>query len=111
MTVDQCICDVIYALLGVEDVHGSECLVLITDADNVLGYLDGIAVLGVETCDECISITLLNHRHTEVVALVHLIVSLFEAVTLAGTLLCQVLGKLGTATLFVVSTHIYNLDA
>ena len=110
MTVDQRICNIIYTLLGVEDVHGSEGLVSVADADYVLSHLDGVAILGVETSDECICIALLNHRHTEVVALVHLIISLLEAVALASTLLCQVLGKLGTATLLVVGTHIHNLD-
>ena len=110
MTVNQCICNVVYALLGVEDVHGTECLVFVTDTDNVLSHLDGIAVFSIETSDESISITLLNHRHTEVVALIHLVVSLFEAVALTSTLLSQVLGELGTATLLFVCTHIYDFD-
>ena len=37
-------------------------------------------------------------------------ISFLEAVALARTLLCQMLGKLSTAALFVIGTHIYNLN-
>ena len=54
---------------------------------------------------------MLYHRHTEVVALIHLVVSLLEGITLTSTLLSQVLSEGSTATLLVIGTHIYNLDA
>ena len=90
--------------------HGTESLIWLTDSDYIFCHLNSIAVLCVKTSDECVSITLFYHRHTEVVALVHFIISFLEAVALASTLLCQMLGKLSTAALFVIGTHIYNLN-
>ena len=42
VTVDQCISDIVDTLLCVEDVHGTEGLVTLTDANHVFRYLDGI---------------------------------------------------------------------
>ena len=111
MAVDESVGKEEHTLLCVKDVHCGKRIILFAYADNLLGYLDGVRVFSIQTCDESVGITSLNHHHTEVVALVHLIVSLLKGIALTSTLLCKMLGVCGTSTLFLVGTHIYKLNA
>ena len=91
--------------------HCAEVFVFWTNANNIFCNLYGIAVFRVESCNHSISIATLNHRHTKVVSFVHFVVSLIESVTFACTLLRQVLCVIGSASLFLVGTHINELNA
>ena len=91
--------------------HCGECAVLVADADHLLGYLDGIRILGVKTGDERVGVSRLYHHHTEVVALVHLVVGLFKGVALSCALLCEVLSVSSAAALLLVSAHVDDLHA
>ena len=91
--------------------HSAEMLILRTDADYFLGSLDGVRELGIDTCDEGICFACLDHHHAEVVTLEHLIVCLFEVISLAATLFCQQLCITLTTFTLVVMTQIYYLDA
>ena len=53
--VDERIGKEVRTFLGVEDVHRAEVLVLRADADDFFGHLDGIAVFGVQSGDECVA--------------------------------------------------------
>ena len=110
MPVNQCICQEISAFLGVQDVHGTEMLVLRTDADYLLGYLDGVGVFSVQTGNESISFSGFYHHHTEVVAFEHLVVRFLEVGALAGTLLGKDTGITFTARSFVRMAEVDNLD-
>ena len=110
MTVDECIREEEHALLGVEDVHSGECAEFRTYADNLLCHLDGVGVFGVQSGDECVSIACLYHHHTEVVALVHLIVSLLKGVALTSTLLGKMLCVCGTSALLLIGTHVNQFN-
>ena len=91
--------------------HGSEMLVFRTDTDDLINYLDGIRVFGVETCDECIGLACLYHHHAKVVALEHLVISLLEGVAFTLTLLCEDAGITLTAFLLGGMAQIDNLNS
>ena len=91
--------------------HRAEVLVLRTDSNHLVYYLDCIRVFGVQTCDESVGIARLYHHHTKVVALKHLIVSLLESIAVALTLLCQYAGITFAALLLIGMTQVHNLDA
>ena len=91
--------------------HSAEVLVLRTDTDYLLGYLGRVRVLGVETSNKGIGLARLNHHHTEIVALEHLIVGLLIGVAVALTLLSEDSGIALTTLLLVGVTQVDNLDA
>ena len=111
MAVDERVGKEVRTFFGVEDVHGTEMLVFRTDADYFFGYLDGIAVFGVQSGDESVGLAGFHHHHTEVVALEHLVVGFFVGNAFAGTLF----GKDTCITLaafrFVRMAQVYDFDA
>ena len=111
MTVHQCVSYIICAALRVQDVHCTEVLVWCTYAYNLLCSLQCGGKLSVNTSDESVSLTCLNHHHTEVVAVKHFIVSLLEVVTLTLTFVCQHLSVALTTLALVVMTQVHNLHA
>ena len=110
MAVDKSIGNEEYALLGVENMHSGKGVILFAYADNLLGHLDGVRVLGVQTGDKRVGIASLYHHHTKVVALVHLVVSLLKCVALARTLLGKMLSIGCTTALLLIGTHVYKLN-
>ena len=86
-------------------------VVLRTDADNLLGTLDSVRELGIYACDECVSVACLNHHHTEVVTLEHLVVCLLEGVTLTLELVRENLSITLTTVTLTVMTEVYDLNA
>ncbi len=111
MAVDQRVGDVVGALLGVEDVHRGECLVVRTDADDLLCHFYSVGVLGVETCYEGVCLPRLHHHHAEIVALEHLVVGFLEGVALALALGCQQLCEVFAASALPVVAQVDNLYA
>ena len=91
--------------------HGAKCVVALTDAYDFLCHLDGGGGSGVKTCDEGISLASLDHHHAKIVAVEHLVVCLFECVTLALALLCENLCIAFAAFSLVVVTEVDDLDA
>ena len=91
--------------------HGAEGLEFVAHADNLLSHLDGVAVLGVEAGNEGVGIACLDHHHTEVVALKHLVVRLLEVCSLAGTLLREDAGIALAALSLAVVAQVDDLDA
>ena len=108
--VDQGVGNVERAPGRVDDMHRTEVFVLRTDANDLLDDLDGVRILGVESCYKGIGLARLDHHHTEIVTLEHLVVSLLEGITLALALLCQNVGITLTTFLFRGMTQIDNLD-
>ena len=86
-------------------------IILRTYANNLSGSLDSVRELGIYARDESVSLTRLYHHHAEVVALEHLIVGLFEVVTLTATFLGQQLCITLTTLTLVVMTQVDNLYA
>src|SRR5574344_1938692 len=90
--------------------HRTEMLVFRTDANYLFCHLDSVAVFGIETREESISLASLHHHHTEVVAFKHLIVSLLEGVSVALAFLGQDTCITLAALLLVRMTQVDNLD-
>ena len=109
--VNQRVGNIQGAASGINDVHGSEVLVLRTDADDLLDHLDGIGILGVETSNEGVGLASLDHHHAEVVALEHLVVGFLEGVALTLALLGQDVGVALTAFLLRGVAQVDNLYA
>lgn len=65
--------------------HCCKCAILLTNTNHLLRNLDSVRILSVKTGDERVGVACLNHHHTEVVALVHLVVCLLEGVALTCT--------------------------
>ena len=91
--------------------HGSEVLVFRLDADNFFRYLNGVRVLGVQSCYKCISISGFYHHHTEVVAFEHLIVCFLIVGTFASTLFAEDASVAFAAFCFAVMTQVYYFYA
>ena len=90
--------------------HGSEVIVFGTDANDFLDHLDGVRIFGVKTCDVSIGIACLNHHHTEIVALEHLVVGLLEGVAVALALVGENHGIALTTLLLGGMAQVDNLD-
>ena len=89
--------------------HSGKCVVLGTYSNNLFRHLDSIGILGVKSGYKCIGIPLLHHRHSKVIALIHLVVCLFKSISLTCTFLCQMLGISSSAALLFIGAHIHNL--
>ena len=108
--VDQGVCNIESAACGVNDMHGTKVLVLRTDANHFVHYLDGVGILGIESCQESICLTSLYHHHAEVVAFKHFIVGLLEGIAFALTFLSQDTGIALAALLFRRMAQVDNLN-
>ena len=91
--------------------HSAEVLELRTDTNDLVDNFDGVRILSVETGDEGVSFARLDHHHTKIVALEHLVVSLLIGVTLALALLSQDASITLTTFLLRWVAQVYNLDA
>ena len=111
MAVDECVRHKEYAFFCIKDMHCCKCAILLTNTNHLLRNLDGVRILSVKTGDECIGIARFYHHHTEVVALIHLVVCLLEGVALTCTLLREMLSVCGTASLLLIGTHVYDVNA
>ena len=87
--VDQRISDVQRALRRIDDVHSTEVLELRTNADDFFDNLYSIRILRIQASNESIGLTCLDHHHTKVIALEHLVIGLLESVTFTLALLGQ----------------------
>ena len=111
MAVDERIGKEVRTFLGVEDVHRAEVLVLRADADDFFGHLDGIAVFGVQSGDECVGFAGFHHHHAEIVAFEHLVVGLFIGNAFAGAFFGEDACIAFAAFRFVGVAQVYDFDA
>ena len=91
--------------------HGAKVIVFRTYADNLFGHLDGVRIFCIQTGYESVGLAGLNHHHTEVVALEHLVVGFVDGVSLALTLFGEHTGIALAAFGLIVVTQIDNLYA
>ena len=110
MAVDQSVGNEEHTLLGVDEVHRSEVVIALADANHFLGHLNGVGIFRVKTGDESVGIARLHHHHAEVVALVHLVDGFLQRVALALLLLRQDFGIALTALRLTVVAKIEHLN-
>ena len=90
--------------------HCGKSTVALLHANHLLGNLDGVRELCIEACHKSIGITCLNHHHTKIIALEHLVIGLLYGITLTLTLCCQNLGITLATIALVRVTQIHNLN-
>ena len=79
-------------------------------ADYLLCHFYCVGEFCVDAGYECVGIAGLDHHHAEVVALEHLVVSLFECISVALALLCQYTGVTLAASHLAVVAQIDYLN-
>lgn len=85
-------------------------VVTLANANHLTCHLKRVRVFGVQACDESVSFSRFNHHHAEVVAFVHLILSLLRCVALAFHLLRKELCVAMTAFILSVVAKVENLN-
>ncbi len=86
MTVKKRIGKKEHASLRVDNVHGSNVIKALTNANNIFGEIDGIEVFPENTGNKCIRVARLHHHHPERVAVKHLLGSFLKSIPLAAPL-------------------------
>lgn len=109
--VDHRVGKVIHTPLGVHYMHRCKMAVVRTYANHVAGNRRHLRVVGICSRHKGIGIACLNHHHTEIIAVKHLLQSLAARIAVASALLSEHRRIARTAFRLAVMADIYNLDA